>query len=747
MQSNYLRFLLSFCLSLLSTKVVISESVTEEDGYLEYGVGRFEYSPSEWKVSSATISALDEDSFSFMLTSPQPGNSQNLRGNFYRNSFLMNSISESLETAFDRVSMDTKNTELQNDYFETSQGYPAGFIYYKNGFMNDTISAEVWIDLADSSTPNDKIFAHIVFTSTQFSIDQIKAIANGVMRYQGTPISSNPDDSGSSDKGDPSEDNSDDPENTIPIEDTLVCDFQDGPISICFPKDTLVDLYRSYSESGSWTQAHYLPGLNNAKSPSFSINSYTEMNYESLDDWASHVVNSWNLSEVNATISTNRFQTDSGFPGIWATREYSGLMGPNSFDYFIVIDLSTDAWKQRHLQNQYAEDADWLRMEFQGVYALTNEDEFETALAVAKSIDYNLSYIPQGQTYAEIGQDSFSPISLTKSFVDGPISFETPSDTLIDLYRSYSENGSWTQAHYLPGLNNAKSPSFSINFYTEMNYESLDDWASHVVNSWNLSEVNATISTNRFQTDSGFPGIWATREYSGLMGPNSFDYFIAIDLSTDAWKQRHLQNQYAEDADWLRMEFQGVYALTNEDEFETALAVAKSIDYNQSYIPNTITYVAKSTDLSTSTKLLVNELNSGWFFSEWLGAFFDGENGWIYHEDLEWLYWTDSSDGNWFWSNQKDWLWTSEDVFPYLYSDNSGDWIYLSISTEEEPKAYDYSTNSWTTWNDLSLVKQATAPLNNASSEEEAISDIFHSNTMSDKEKIDAIAKIILLGL
>ncbi|MEK9773708.1 MAG: hypothetical protein VW576_09105, partial [Opitutae bacterium] len=164
------------------------------------------------------------------------------------------------------------------------------------------------------------------------------------------------------------------------------------------------------------------------------------------------------------------------------------------------------------------------------------------------------------------------------------------------------------------------------------------------------------------------------------------------------------------------------------------------------YIPDTISYVAKSTDLSPSTKLLVSSLDSSWFFSDWLGAFFDAENGWIYHEDLEWLYWTDSENGSWFWSNQKDWLWTSEDVFPYLYSDNSGDWIYLSLSSEEEPKAYDYSTNSWTSWKDLILVNQATTP-QNSNAEEEAISDIFHSNSMTEDEKIDAIAKIILLGL
>ena len=403
---------------------------------------------------------------------------------------------------------------------------------------------------------------------------------------------------------------------------SLARSFVDGPISFETPSDTLIDLYRSYSENGSWTQAHYLPGLNNEKFPSFIINSYTEMNYESLDDWASHTVDSWELSEINATISTNRFQTDSGFQGIWVTKKYSGFMGANSFDYFIAIDLSTNAWKQRHMQNEYTEESDWLRVEFSGGNTLTNENEFPTALAVAKSFDYNESFVPEIETYQEIGQDTSSPISLARSFVDGPISFETPSDTLIDLYRSYSENGSWTQAHYLPGLNNEKFPSFIINSYTEMNYESLDDWASHTVDSWELSEINATISTNRFQTDSGFQGIWVTKKYSGFMGANSFDYFIAIDLSTNAWKQRHMQNEYTEESDWLRVEFSGGNTLTNENEFPTALAVAKSFDYNESFVPVSFTYVTKSSDLSASTKLLVTDLDSGWFLSDWFGFIF-----------------------------------------------------------------------------------------------------------------------------
>jgi hypothetical protein len=734
---------LSDLLSLPEISTPDSEKVTIGDGFVEFGVGRFEY-PSNWELTNSSPSLVEDGGFSFGISNSP----KTVSGVFEKNSYSQ-TIQWNVETMHDIYSKNTAYSNVAHEYFETTEGYPTGLVYAEMSASGFIIKlATIYIDLTLDSDGSDFVMANLTLSWID-SLDEARSLANGIMRYKGTPITSDPnDDSGTSDGGESNEENSDEPENSIPVEDTLICDFTDGPISICFPQNTLIDLHRSYSENGSWTQAHYLPGLNNAKFPSFIINSYTEMNYESLDDWASHTVDSWELPEINATISTNRFQTDSGFQGIWITKKYSGFMGANSFDYFIAIDLSTNAWKQRHLQNQYTVESDWLRVGVSGSNPLTNENEFPTALAVAKSFDYNESFVPKIETYQEIGQDTSSPISLTKSFIDGPISFETPSDTLIDLYRSYSENGSWTQAHYLPGLNNETFPSFIINSYTEMNYESLDDWASHTVGSWELSEINATISTNRFQTDSGFQGIWITKKYSGFMGANSFDYFIAIDLSTNAWKQRHWQNQYTEESDWLRVEFSGSNPLTNENEFPTALAVAKSFDYDESFVPEIETYVAKSSDLSASTKLLVTDLDSGWFFSDWFGLFFDSGSGWIYHEYLEWIYWGNSTNGSWIWADGKDWLWTAEDSFPYLYSDNTKDWIYLSFSEQDLTKAYDFSNESWIDWSDLVLNKTNIPITQNSGGEEaKAIEEIYYSDSMSEEEKIDAIGSIILFGL
>ena len=178
-------------------------------------------------------------------------------------------------------------------------------------------------------------------------------------------------------------------------------------------------------------------------------------------------------------------------------------------------------------------------------------------MAVAKSLDYNQSYIPEFKSYQENGQDSSGLIPLARSFVDGPISFETPSDTVVDLYRSYFENGSLTQAHYLPGLNNAKFPSFMINTYTEMNYESLEEWAAHVVDSWNLSELNASISTNRFRQAQDSLASWSLGNILALWVLTHLIILSPL-IYPQTRETRALQNQYTDDSHWLRWSSKGV---------------------------------------------------------------------------------------------------------------------------------------------------------------------------------------------
>jgi len=72
------------------------------------------------------------------------------------------------------------------------------------------------------------------------------------------------------------------------------------------------------------------------------------------------------------------------------------------------------------------------------------------------------------------------------------------------------------------------------------------------------------------------------------------------------------------------------------------------------------------------------ELSGGWKNSSWFGAFRPYEGGWLYHARLGWLYARGREENSvWFWHQENGWLWTQEGVWPYLWSNNTADWLYL----------------------------------------------------------------------
>ena len=80
--------------------------------------------------------------------------------------------------------------------------------------------------------------------------------------------------------------------------------------------------------------------------------------------------------------------------------------------------------------------------------------------------------------------------------------------------------------------------------------------------------------------------------------------------------------------------------------------------------------------------------------------------GWVFHEDLGWLYTVFSSNQKaWVWTQKNGWLWTSNSVFPYLYSNESTNWIYIISESQTDVKVFDYRSNEWTTLQDLTLLR------------------------------------------
>ena len=93
----------------------------------------------------------------------------------------------------------------------------------------------------------------------------------------------------------------------------------------------------------------------------------------------------------------------------------------------------------------------------------------------------------------------------------------------------------------------------------------------------------------------------------------------------------------------------------------------------------------------------VDELEGGWQTSDWFGTFRYYEQGWLYHGRLGWLYSSPAGESSvWLWKDNRGWLWTKEEVYPYMWSDQTGNWIYIYPGKAGEVlKIFDYSTQSY----------------------------------------------------
>jgi hypothetical protein len=111
--------------------------------------------------------------------------------------------------------------------------------------------------------------------------------------------------------------------------------------------------------------------------------------------------------------------------------------------------------------------------------------------------------------------------------------------------------------------------------------------------------------------------------------------------------------------------------------------------------------ISEPNDLNSQQKALYIlksdslELSGGWLQNSWFGIYKDFENGWIYHIIHGWLYLaSDSEGGIWAWSQDRGWTWSNKDIYPFIFIQNKGSWIYLLGHINNKPIFFDYSTNS-----------------------------------------------------
>ena len=90
-------------------------------------------------------------------------------------------------------------------------------------------------------------------------------------------------------------------------------------------------------------------------------------------------------------------------------------------------------------------------------------------------------------------------------------------------------------------------------------------------------------------------------------------------------------------------------------------------------------------------------LGAGWRRSNWFGTYRKVPGmDWVYHQKLGWTYVAgDQREGLWLWQEENGWTWTQPGVWPCLWRNNSGSWLYLMTTFAGKPIFYDYRTGKF----------------------------------------------------
>ena len=98
---------------------------------------------------------------------------------------------------------------------------------------------------------------------------------------------------------------------------------------------------------------------------------------------------------------------------------------------------------------------------------------------------------------------------------------------------------------------------------------------------------------------------------------------------------------------------------------------------------------------TNKSKAWWNELSpnkiDGWLTDSWIGELMPFENQWAFHLHLQWIYLqSDGNGGFWIWKEENGWIWTNRKSWPFLWSNETGNWLYF-IPLDSGYIFYDYS--------------------------------------------------------
>ncbi len=128
--------------------------------------------------------------------------------------------------------------------------------------------------------------------------------------------------------------------------------------------------------------------------------------------------------------------------------------------------------------------------------------------------------------------------------------------------------------------------------------------------------------------------------------------------------------------------------------FYRAFAInAEGSSYGSSESFSTVSESAKPSWINAQPGAAAN-----WWSSHWFGNFYLNANGWARHEELGWIFPVESpTAGLWLWKRDLGWLWTEKEIYPFLYQNTQGGWLYFYGEHQGTRLFYDYVRKKWTT--------------------------------------------------
>ena len=162
---------------------------------------------------------------------------------------------------------------------------------------------------------------------------------------------------------------------------------------------------------------------------------------------------------------------------------------------------------------------------------------FETALAIAKSLDFNQSKSPHSlilRNWTPLNDNS--ELLLSRSITDGPLSFSVPDNATVD-YTNPIRN--WSNDHRVHDhsrkLIRPDFPTHQYRFDTNL-------WMNTPPTTANPMNFPNPVPRFRRKVHHRFrvQCIALTRNTTTAGVGETREYIIVVDLTTDAWKQRYL---------------------------------------------------------------------------------------------------------------------------------------------------------------------------------------------------------------